>query len=209
MLINPEQLHLLCIEELVERYKQAPRDEGSVILAELLLRYQPLIKTYYRRFYNLELEREDFFQEMSICLWAALQTFKPERGAPFGSYLSIRLYHRCLDLFRFHHHPRRYISGGVSSLDTPVGEGLVLEDMVSSHYTYNPDQVFMVQEELRHFYGALSHYEAHVLDAYIHSQSLETIASHLHKPRASVRSAYYRAHQKLKEQLFLEEDSAG
>ncbi|MDO4671074.1 MAG: sigma-70 family RNA polymerase sigma factor [Aerococcus sp.] len=196
-----DRLQVLCVNELVARYQQASGDEREALFVELLVRFRPLVRSYYRRFYNLQFEQDDFEQEMSICMWAALRTYKAERNVTFGAYLSIRLYRRCLDLFRFTRHPRRYTASGVTSLNTPIGEGMELADTVQSKTTYAPDHAFLVQEELHRFYGELSTFEYEVLMSVTHRQTFLEIATRLRKPSASVRSAYYRAHRKLREQL--------
>ena len=53
---------------------------------ELIIRYKPVVEAIAVKYINSPLEKEDLVQEGMIGLLAAINSYKKEKGASFGTY---------------------------------------------------------------------------------------------------------------------------
>ncbi|MCI5775212.1 MAG: sigma-70 family RNA polymerase sigma factor [Aerococcus sp.] len=185
------------IKEMIRAFQEGSGDREE-ILYQLLIMYRPLIQRYRRQFYNLGLEQTDFEQEMALSVWLSAEQYDPAFNVTFGAYLSVRLYNRCLDLYRFHRHPKRCPPEGTLSLaDDETADGPLRELPATQSDDY-PDYSYAMRETLDRLYARLSPLEARVLSHSIDGKTFPEIASVMLVSEDRVRYAYYRAHRKFR-----------
>lgn len=185
------------INEVIAQF-QMSADQRETLFPLILARYQPLIQRYYRQFYNLRFERSDFGQEMAVVVWQAAHRYDPTYKVTFGAYLSVRLYSRCLDLYRFHRHPKRYPTEGITALNLNADDSYPVKELLVEHTVDQPDYSYTVQKTMDHLYAKLSPLESDVLAHSMNGKTFSEIASHMLVSEKSVRYAYYRAHKKFR-----------
>ena len=74
------------------------RDVRTTPYEDLLQQWKPLIYKFSR--WNIGVDPDDLYQELSIILYAAQQRYDPSRGASFGTYLYRALITRVRKLYQ-------------------------------------------------------------------------------------------------------------
>lgn len=159
---------------------------------ELIIRYKPVVEAIAVKYINSPLEKEDLVQEGMIGLLAAINSYKKEKGASFGTYA------------------RRCINNSIQSSLKKVSrlKDIPQSSLVSLEEDYFDDVVhlsaedeYLAKESVSTLnsvlYEELSSFENEVLRLYIMGCKYNEIAEKLDRNTKAIDNAIQRIRKKL------------
>lgn len=159
---------------------------------ELIIRYKPVVEAIAAKYINSPLEKEDLVQEGMIGLLAAINSYKKEKGASFGTYA------------------RRCINNSIQSALKKVSrlKDIPQSSLVSLEEDYFDDVVhlsaedeYLAKESVSTLnsvlYEELSSFENEVLRLYIMGCKYNEIAEKLDRNTKAIDNAIQRIRKKL------------
>ena len=177
--------------------------KGDLEAEEILVReYAQLVKMCARPYFLAGGDNEDLIQEGMLGLLSAIRTFKSERGVKFSTYAEV-----CI---------RRRIYSAIKSASgdkhTPLNNYVSLESLHDDEcsaqgvsFLRAPEEILVAREQVgeieKLLYGALSRFEAGVLELYLEGMSYKEMAIHLDKSDKSIDNAVQRIRRKLSQIL--------
>ncbi|NLY53575.1 MAG: RNA polymerase sporulation sigma factor SigH [Firmicutes bacterium] len=187
----------------------AAAQNGDIGASEFLLKkYRPMIMGKARTYFIAGADRDDILQEGMIGLHKAVRDFCPSRGASFRPFAEMCITRQVITAVkaasRQKHAPLNYYL----SLDKPIysdGTDRHLLDVLPDHRVCDPEEMFLVREELADVWGSLRHllsdFEYQVFMLYLGEQSYREIASALETTPKAVDNALCRAKRKIEERI--------
>ena len=185
-------------EELCSLAQAGDPDAETVLLEQILPSIRFIANNIKNRYPRLMLEKDDLIQEALIGSLRAINTYDPESGNLFQTYVSSVSENAMMD------YVRKCISAlpacdNISSLDAPA-PGFDLEDHVTyadiilDEYSKNPEQLYIKKETITEVRQALQmisgreraylHYRYGFLDDMLHDQNETAAHFHLSLSRA-------------------------
>jgi RNA polymerase sigma-B factor len=79
----PDSLSALSVDELFARHRAT---DDPAVVEELVLRYEPLVRSVARRYHARGEPLDDLVQVANVGLLKAIQRFDPDRGFAFTSF---------------------------------------------------------------------------------------------------------------------------
>ncbi len=189
--------------ELVGKANQVPGEDERLVslagkgdseaVAELLVRFLPLVKIKAASFKLDGLESDDLAQEGLLGLLNAIYSYKRENGASFATYASACVKNRMISAARSH----------MARRNLPLNFSLPFDDIVSfGSIADDPQEILAAKEEtarlLEIINFKLSGFEKSVLKRYLIGESYEQIAKALGTKAKAVDNALQRIKKKLK-----------
>lgn len=184
-----------------EQLLQAMRDDSEAE-AQLVRRYNILVKKCARPFFLVGGDSEDLIQEGMMGLLSAIRNFDCDKTASFRTYAEICIKNRLLSA----------IKSATRYKHVPLNDYVSLESLFSE--TPNVKAAYMLREleeqvlakesadELSNdFINYLSKFEADVLGLYLEGLSYSEIASRTNKTSKSADNAVQRIRKKLTQYL--------
>lgn len=185
-------------EQLIEQLRQGDNDITDYIMEK----YKPLVRKKSNAMYLIGGETDDLIQEGMIGLFKAVRDYLPDRESSFYHFAELcitrQIYSAIEASNRKKHIPlNNYISFNAED----KGEGIPLEELLSSHQMESPEQMVIEHENQRDFYHRLqdnlSKMEQQVLDMYLDGYGYIQIAERMNKPAKSIDNALQRIRKKI------------
>lgn len=167
---------------------QAGREEA---VEEILLAYEPLMRSVVKQYVFFDMEAEDFLQECRLVTIRAIQHFQLKREVAFATYLRQCLRNACVELLR-KQAGKRHIP-----LSQMVYDAKTLIE--NQHRSHDPvGEVVLLKEETADYLLRLSDFEKQVLYQYVQGKDSHLIAQDLDTDCQRVTNALTRCRRKYK-----------
>lgn len=167
-------------------------DNGIDPVDQLIIKYRYLVEAISTKYINSILEIEDTIQEGMIGLFAAIKSYKSDKGTKFTTYAS-----RCIN-----NSINNAISKQSRLKDIPQDNVIVLEeDQIGSQQSLSAEDEFLAIESVNGLnnilYEELSKFENEVLRLHIIGLTYNDIANKLQKKPKAIDNAIQRIRKKL------------
>lgn len=86
-------------DEQLVAFAQTGSDEA---LAELIVRFEPMVQTQAAKFCRFDLAKEDLAQEGLLAILSAVNSFDEQHQVPFGAFASVCVRNRMISVMRKH-----------------------------------------------------------------------------------------------------------
>lgn len=178
------RLHASLSEEVA-----AARGGDEQVLARIIARHMPTIRSVAARLRCPGLDFEDAVQEGLIGLFRAIESFDAEKTASFSTYATVCIQNAVTAAARSAQRKKH----------APLNTSLPLED---SQFTPSTEEIWLAEEGYKntwhHINTRLSVFEKQVLALFLEGQSYRDIAKQLSVPEKAVDNALQRVRGKLK-----------
>lgn len=168
------------------------KDDSSQIYDALIRRYRPTVEAIAMKYINSPLEKDDLIQEGMIGLYAAIKSYKTDKGAKFATYAN-----RCIN-----NSVQSALRKFTRMKDIPQSSIVPLEQsLFESKVGLSAEDEYLAQESVNTLadviYEELSTFENEVLRLYLVGCSYNEIADKLGKTPKAVDNAIQRIRKKL------------
>jgi RNA polymerase sporulation-specific sigma factor len=175
----------------------------------LLQKYRSFVRCKARSYFLAGADRDDVIQEGMIGLYKAIRDFRPERQASFRSFAELCVTRQLITAIKTATRQKHTPLNTYISLHRPAGsedEGdRVLSDILAARDVCDPAEVVIAAWETASikegFTGALSGFEADVLNLYVSGDSYCEIAEKLGRHSKAVDNALQRVKRKVEIQI--------
>ncbi|MBO4881873.1 MAG: sigma-70 family RNA polymerase sigma factor [Firmicutes bacterium] len=173
----------------------------------LLARYKDAVRATAKKYFMLGGDQDDIIQEGMIGLFKAVQTFDPEGGASFKTYMNICVHNQILNAIEAASTLRHSPLNSSVSLDNPAGgidgEPSALGQMISVDMESNPAEQAIFAEAMQLILSEesklLSPMEKQVARSLADGRGYKEIAAELGRSPKSVDNTIQRIRRKLKD----------
>ena len=173
----------------------------------LLARYKDAVRATAKKYFMLGGDQDDIIQEGMIGLFKAVQTFDPEGGASFKTYMNICVHNQILNAIEAASTLRHSPLNSSVSLDNPAGgidgEPSALGQMISDDMESNPAEQAIFAEAMQLILSEesklLSPMEKQVARSLADGRGYKEIAAELGRSPKSVDNTIQRIRRKLKD----------
>lgn len=166
--------------------------DSSTTYETIIKRYRPTVEAVAMKYINSPLEKDDLVQEGMIGLYAAIKSYKSDKGAKFATYAN-----RCIN-----NSVQSALRKFTRMKDIPQSSIVPLEDsLFESKVGLSAEDEYLAQESVSTIadilYEELSTFENEVLRLYLVGCSYNEIADKLGKTPKAVDNAIQRIRKKL------------
>ncbi len=191
-------------EQLIGLLRENKGEEADDIMDYIMEKYKPLVRKKTNALYLIGGENDDLVQEGMIGLFKAVRDYNADREASFYHFAELcinrQLYSALSASNRKKHAPlNSYVPFSVERNEN----GILLEELLMSSNTENPEQMVIEQEVWEEFqkllWNRLSRMEQRVLKLYLEGKPYTKIAELMDKTPKSIDNALQRIRQKIGE----------
>ncbi|GLB47177.1 DNA-directed RNA polymerase [Philodulcilactobacillus myokoensis] len=174
-------------------------NNGGKSFESLSVKYQPIVKSLWQKYYVAGMDFDDWNQEANLVMLKLIYKFDWNGKFTFGTFYRMALKNRIFDLIRKSNAKKRRPKEEVAYLDaSPDG----YTDTLADKHFNNPEANLLVEEKLYKILNYhLSDLESSVFKLHLSRQETDQIARQLNIDEIQVKNALQRCRRKLFEFL--------
>lgn len=177
---------------------QKLRDGEKEVLDHLLEKYKGLVRKKARAMYLIGGETDDLIQEGMLGLFKAIQDYRPDKDASFGTFANLCIERQMYNAIQGSNRQKHQPLNSYVSLSEEVTDESIFDNLLIS----NPESIIIDQETAldmeRRIHQCLSRFENHVLDCYMRGCNYLQIAEEFEKSPKSIDNALQRIRKKVR-----------
>lgn len=186
-----------------DRLAELAQQNDPEALEALIRKYLGVVKGKRRTFFIMGAEEDDVVQEGTIGLLKAIRGYDPNREASFASFAELCINRQIMTAIKAANRKKHSPLNTSVSLSAPIESegGQVLEDMLSSLKTVDPETMVILEELMdyinRNEERRFSPMEIRVWQLFVQGKSYREIAVQLGKDPKSIYNAMERTKKKI------------
>lgn len=181
-------------ETLIQRLRNGEKEVSD----HLLEKYKGVVRKKARAMYLIGGETDDLIQEGMLGLFKAIQDYRPDKDASFGTFAILCIERQMYNAIQGSNRQKHQPLNSYVSLSEEVADESIFDNLVIS----NPESIVIDRETAldmeRRIHQCLSRFENHVLDCYMRGYNYLQIAEEFEKSPKSIDNALQRIRKKVR-----------